>query len=216
MPSDFPQIAPFETLAAMVSPLALILLDIRLPEDVAEDPTALPGAHAIAFDDIEEQVRLAEPAGAIVICHKGLKLSAGVTARLCARGLAAWRLQGGHVGWTEAGLPTTKATPPRLVAMPLNATPTASLATWAMVRFTAPRAELLEVPPADVPGVVDRFGAVVANTLPDLPTIARMDDALPALALALHEGPPSQSFAMLDQVYKGAVRRLIDSREVAA
>ncbi|ABD54144.1 rhodanese-like domain-containing protein [Jannaschia sp. CCS1] len=216
MPHDFPQITPVDALAAMASPNAPARLDIRLPEDVAEDTTRLPGAVSVCFDDIAQQASLAAPNGAIVICHKGLKLSAGVTARLRARGVRAWRLQGGHVGWTRAGLTTMPGDAPALVALPLEAAPEDVLATWATIRFAAPRAELLEVPLADLPGVLHRFGARVANPPPALPGLSQMGRVLPALDLALNAGPPSASFPLLDQVYNGAVRATLGDRDGVA
>lgn len=206
MPHTFPQISALDTLAALADPCAPVLLDIRLPEDVDEDPTRLPTAQAVAFDDFERHCPLAEPHGAIVICHKGLKLSAGVTARLNAKGIAARRLQGGHVAWTQAGLLTVDRDGPQIIALPLEATASEALAAWATLRFLAPRAELLEVPRDDLAGVVQRFGAQAPQTLPQILGLTAMHDAMPAVALALGAARPSQTFAMLDLAYRGALR----------
>lgn len=206
MPYDFPDLSPFDLLAGMAGPDAPTLLDIRLAEDVAEDPVRLPGAIPVAYDDTDQQAGLASVHGAVVICHKGLKLSAGVTARLRGRGVPAWRLQGGHMAWTDTRLPTMASDPPALLVLSLTASPDAVLRTWANLRFLAPHAELLEVPPSDVAGVMDRFDAIAADAPPlPVPGLPLMDRVLPALALALRAGPPSNSFTMLDQAYQGAL-----------
>lgn len=203
MPYEFPDISALDTLAALARADAPALLDIRLSEDVAEDPARLPGAIPVPFDDIERQRALAAPNGAIVICHKGLKLSAGVTARLGAR---AWRLRGGHVGWTQAGLPTVTDVAPAVLALPLDACPDEALITWAALRFIAPRAALLEVPREDLDGVVARFGAAIAGSPLPLPGMAVLRSATDLLTLALNDGPPSATFPMLDHAYRGALR----------
>jgi rhodanese-related sulfurtransferase len=202
MPETFPNITPIEALNRMAGDAAPTLLDLRLPED--QDCTRLPGAVAVRFDDLDRQLALC-PFGAMVICHKGLKISAGATARLRRRGVDARRLTGGHVGWVAAGLPVTDTAPPDRLAIALEASATEALAAWAAVRFNAPRADLLEVSLADLEAVRARFNAAVPGPLPDLPGMSDMTDALELATLALHAAAPSALFPMFDLAYKGAL-----------
>jgi rhodanese-related sulfurtransferase len=202
MPETFPNITPIEALARMASDAAPTLLDVRLPED--QDGTNLPGAVAVPFDDLDRHLTLC-PFGAMVICHKGLKISAGATARLRRRGVDAHRLTGGHVGWVAAGLPVTDTPAPDRLAIALEASAADALAAWATVRFIAPRAELLEVSQADLDAVRARFNAAAHGPLPDLPGLNAMADALDLATLALHTAAPSALFPMFDLAFRGAL-----------
>lgn len=203
MPETFPDITPFEALESMASDAAPTLLDVRLPED--QDGTSLPGAVAVVFDDVEPQLPLC-PHGAMVICHKGLKISAGATARLRRRGVDARRLTGGHAGWVAEGLPVIDTAAPDRLAIALEASAAEALDAWATARFIAPRAELLEVSLADLDAVRARFDAAAPGPLPDLPALSDMTNALDLATLALHAAAPSALFPMFDLAFKGALR----------
>lgn len=211
MRTDFPNLSPLDVVRALARADAPVLLDIRLPEDVADFPGTIPGAVAVAYDDIDAQLALARPNGAIVICHKGLKLSAGVTARLLSRDCTAWRIAGGQMGWLAAGLPVTDTPPPNRLALPLDATVNEAASAWAALRFIAPQSELLQVPRDDLAGVAARFDAVlpVIEDAPELPGLAAFlaEAATPGGFFAAQlagAGPrPSDAFACLDAGYRG-------------
>ena len=213
MSPHFPDLSPLECLLALADPLAPILLDIRIPEDLAGHPRRLPASRAIAYDDLDAHLALARDRGAILICHKGQKLSSGATARLVARSVPAWRLAGGHVGWEAAGLPTTSLNAPRptRLALPLDATPREVLTAWVALRFNAPEAEVIEVPRDDLQGVCARFSAETPSDLPPVPGLRALSMAVlgPAslLPFLLADAQrPSACFPTLDMAFRGALR----------
>lgn len=211
MRTDFPNLSPLEVVHALTRADAPILLDIRLPEDTEAYPAMIPGAVAVAYDDIDTQLALTRPNGAIVICHKGLKLSAGVTARLLNRGCPAWRISGGQMAWLADGLPVSDTPASLAIALPLDAKVDEVAAAWATLRFAAPKAELLEVPRSDLEGVTDKFNAALptlqdAPALPGLATLladVTAPDSLFAAQLAGAGARPSAAFACLDAGYRG-------------
>ena len=164
MPS-FSEIAPAQLARLIGTPDTPIILDVRLAQDAADDPRLIPGARRASHDT----VRADDYAGrsVVVVCHKGLKLSHGVAALLRASGVQAEALEGGHVAWAAADLPL----------IPMRALPPATngatlwvarhrpkidriACPWLIRRFIDPAAKVLFVPPRDVTGVADRFGAV--------------------------------------------------------
>jgi rhodanese-related sulfurtransferase len=211
-----PDVSPLETLATLARADAPRLLDIRIDEDVASFPGLIPGAIPVAYDDIDRQNALATGRGAIVICHKGLKLSSGVVARLRLRDHRACGLRGGQKAWVAAQLPLCHAPAPTALALPRDALPVEAAMAWAMLRFSAPMAELLVVPRDDVPGVVAMFGAVAPAEadLPDLPGLASLlaDIADPrslfAAQLAGTTHGPADVFPCLDAAYRGRLAQL--------
>ncbi|MEX3016219.1 rhodanese-like domain-containing protein [Gymnodinialimonas hymeniacidonis] len=213
MPAQFPKITPLEALAAMASDTAPTLLDVRLPED--QDGTRILGAVAVPYEDVAQQAALC-PHGAIVICHKGLKISAGATARLNLHRVTAQRLSGGHIGWDAAGLPVTQTDSPAIIAGPLESNAEDALALWAACRFIAPQAEVLEVPRAYLDGVCARFNASQALPLPAIPGLSALANSLDTITLALHAAPPSALFPTFDLAFRGALRHEMAMQEVRA
>ena len=145
------------------------LIDVCIPEDFALDPRLIPGSRQHSHKDITGLVASLEAQRAIVICQKGLKLSAGTAALLRSHGVHAEKLEGGQVGWVRANLPTIKGTVlPRIsgtrwvtrhrpkidrIACP-----------WLIRRFVDPAAEFLFVAPGDVDGVAEKFDAIPFDT----------------------------------------------------
>lgn len=215
MTSNFPNLTPMDVVYALASASPPVLLDIRLAEHTDEYPGMIPTAAPLAYDDVEGQEALARPNGAILICHKGLKLTAGATARLLSRECPAWRISGGQMAWLAASLPVTATPPPATIALPIDATPAEAAAAWAMLRFAAPRAELLEVPRSDLEGVADKFEAKlpVAADAPAFPGLAALlaEVSLPSSLFAAQligaGARPSAAFACLDAAYRGALRQ---------
>ena len=144
-----------------------MLIDVRTDEDFAADPRLIPGAlrrpataAASWADDVASE-------RTVVICQKGLKLSAGAAAWLRQEGASAATLEGGHLAWSAAGLPTVP-----VAALPA---PDAQGRTvwvtrerpkidriacpWLIRRFVDPDAVFLYVPATEVAAVAERFAA---------------------------------------------------------
>ncbi|MEJ6392213.1 rhodanese-like domain-containing protein [Gymnodinialimonas sp. 2305UL16-5] len=206
----FPTLTPKGLLSAMASETAPCLLDVRLAEDIADPARYLPGALAVPHQDTQTLQALAARNGAVVICHKGLKISAGVTARLRNAGVNAWRLEGGHIGWIDAGFPVLTEAPNTVLA-PLAATPAETAQIWAIARFRVPMAEMLAVPRADLLGVAQRFDAVAFSDI-DIPDLPGLHDLLAQASLSALFGAqcaaasdPRGAFPHLDAAYRGWV-----------
>ena len=103
--SDFNTITPDKLMRRVGVPDAPLIIDVRIPEDIAAAPQAIPASIAWDFQDIDGLVARAAGRSCVVVCHKGLKLSQGVAALLRNAGIPAEVLKGGHVGWTAANLP---------------------------------------------------------------------------------------------------------------
>lgn len=158
-------IAPTQLARLIGTPDCPVLIDVCLSEDFALDPRLIPGSRRHAHTDIDGLVALLEGRPSVIICQKGLKLSAGVAAHLRARGLMAEHLEGGQVGWAEAGLPM-------VIAAALPQAPGSLWVTrhrpkidriacpWLIRRFVDPQARVLFVRPGDVAGVAKRFEAI--------------------------------------------------------
>jgi rhodanese-related sulfurtransferase len=117
---------------------APVLIDVRTQEDFAADPRLIPGAARRSHDAIEEWSRSLSGKPAVVVCHKGKKLSEGVAAWLRHSGISAEVLEGGFQAWESSKLPLvpTAILPPR-----------------------DPDAVFLFVTASEVPAVAERFGA---------------------------------------------------------
>lgn len=145
-----------------------VILDVRIDEDVAADPTLIPGSIRVPHTDLDGARTLAGGRSTVVYCQKGLKLSQGVAAFLRNHGINAEALEGGHFAWRDAHLPLIP-----LTALPEQNGGGATLwvtrnrpkidriaCPWLIRRFVDPRAEFLFVPKAHVLGVADKFGAM--------------------------------------------------------
>ncbi|MEO0667903.1 MAG: rhodanese-like domain-containing protein [Pseudomonadota bacterium] len=138
------------------------LIDVCVSDDVAADSFRLPGADRIGHRDLKAAMALLPPdAEVVVVCQKGQKLSLGMAAALRARGLRARALEGGVLGWGQAGLPRIHegaAAAAYVVSPPCTAP--VLLTVWLLRRWIAPRADILWVPPNAYAAVADRFDAV--------------------------------------------------------
>ncbi len=142
------------------TPDAPLVIDVRLPEDVALDPRRIPTAHGCAHAAIET---CASPGiRAVVVCQAGKKLSEGAAALLRTSGMDAEVLAGGHLAWAAAGLPLTPIDllgGTRLWVTRHRPKIDRIACPWLIRRFIAPHARFLFVTPAEVEAVADRFGA---------------------------------------------------------
>ncbi|MGO4571875.1 chromate resistance protein ChrB domain-containing protein [Microvirga sp. 2TAF3] len=149
------------------TPKCPVLIDVQTDEDFAAEPRLIPGALRRPWQAVTDWAHEFSGQTAVVICQKGLKLSQGVAAWLRHEGIPADSLEGGALGWVQAGLPTVPAVklPPR-DALGRTVWVTRSrpkvdriACPWLIRRFVDPHAVFLFVTPSDVPGVAERFGA---------------------------------------------------------
>jgi rhodanese-related sulfurtransferase len=149
------------------TPKCPAIVDVRTDEDFAADPRLIPGAVRRPFADVAAWAPALAGRPAIVVCHKGLKLSEGVAAWLRHAGGEADVLEGGFVAWAEAGLPMVPddRLPPRdaegRTVWVTRARPKVDriACPWLIRRFVDPAAVFLFVAPSEVAAVAERFGA---------------------------------------------------------
>jgi rhodanese-related sulfurtransferase len=145
------------------------LIDVRTEDDFAADPRLVPGSARRSHQDAAGWAGELGTAGrsAVVICHRGAKLSQGVAAWLRHEGVPAETLEGGAAGWASAGLPMVPAErlPPRggrgsTVWVTRSRPKIDRIACpWLVRRFVDPAAVFLFVSPSEVPAVAERFAA---------------------------------------------------------
>jgi hypothetical protein len=103
----------------------------------------------------------------VVVCHKGQKLSEGTAAWLRYNKVAAEILEGGHVGWKQANLPTVRGSKiPKRDGRGRTVWVTRSrpkidriACPWLIRRFVDPSAVFLFVASAEVESVAAKFDA---------------------------------------------------------
>jgi rhodanese-related sulfurtransferase len=155
-------ITPVQLSRLIGTPDAPAILDLRLPEDRAVDPFAIPTARTIAHTDLSPLPEGLQGRRVVCACQRGKKISEGAAALLRTQGVVAETLDGGTLAWAEAGLPR----------VPLAALPATRrwvtrhrpkidriACPWLIRRFVDPAAEFLFVAPAEVAAVADRFDA---------------------------------------------------------
>ncbi len=154
------QITPAQLMRLIGTTDAPTIYDVRVPEDCEADPRVIPTAQLRSHDQFTSPPP--RVARAVVVCHKGRKLSEGVAALLRCHGISAEVLEGGHVAWANAGLP--------LIPVPAVAKATLWVTRqrpkidriacpWLIRRFVNPSAQFLFVAPAEVADVAARFAA---------------------------------------------------------
>ncbi|MEN0079773.1 MAG: hypothetical protein AAF753_11745 [Pseudomonadota bacterium] len=203
-------IGPKETLMRLAAPLSPCIFDLRLAEDRDAMPETLPGAIRVTHGDHETQCRIAADGPVILFCHRGLKLTHGAAARLARRGVQSHRLTGGIVGWREAGLPLVAldAVPQRVI-VPERCDLNDLAHIWAMLRFTYPGAETIEVAQEHVDDVARTFDAVAvtALALPSLPewqkTVSFTRSKTMATQFAGLLNRPLSALPLMDTLYRG-------------
>lgn len=142
------------------------IVDVRIAEDVLENPTLIPGAVQRDYTQASEWAAQFAGGDVVVVCHKGLKLSEGVAAQLRLMGVRAGVLEGGNVAWKAADLPAV----PLAIVPRRNNSKTLWVTRerpkidriacpWLIRRFVDPFAEFLFVEASQVKGVAERFNA---------------------------------------------------------
>ena len=141
-------------------PDAPTLIDVRLPEDMARDPRLIPGSLSLPHTQCDPFPL--KPRRVVVICARGRKLSEGVAALLRLQNIPAEVLEGGAVGWAEAGLPMVwvAAVPNTNLWVTRHRPKIDRIACpWLIRRFIDPGARFLFVAPSEVLAVAERFNA---------------------------------------------------------
>lgn len=160
-------ISPDKLLKLIGTPSGPVIIDVRTAEDFSADARFVPGAVRRDFTTVADWGPAFAGESVVVACHKGHQLSEGVAAWLRQAGVDAEVLDGGAVGWSNAGYPMVPegALPPR---DPVGRTIWVTRARpkvdriacpWLIRRFVDPNAIFLFVTPSEVAGVAERFGA---------------------------------------------------------
>ena len=156
------QITPPQLMRLIGTPECPVLLDVRLPEDLARDPRLIPGSFPLPHDQCDPAPARLQGQRAVIICAKGHKLSEGVAALLRAQSIPAEVLEGGAVAWAAAALPMVRlaALPPTNLWVTRHRPKIDRIACpWLIRRFIDPTARFLFVAPAEVHAVAERFNA---------------------------------------------------------
>ena len=155
-------ITPTQLIRLIGTPDAPVVIDVRIPEDIAPDDLCMPAALHHRYGDTDGLIARLAGRRAVIVCHKGLKLSQGAAALIRAAGGQAEVLEGGFVAWRAADLPVLP-----IAKIPANhmwvtrqrpkidriACP------WLITRFIDLDAKFMFVPRGDVLAVADRFDA---------------------------------------------------------
>jgi rhodanese-related sulfurtransferase len=143
------------------------LIDVRIDEDFTADPRLIPGASRQSHRDVQDWGPRLTGQSVVVVCQKGQKLSEGTAAWLRNGSVAAEVLEGGHLGWKEAKLPTVPAAKiPKRDGRGRTVWVTRSrpkidriACPWLIRRFVDPAAVFLFVAASEVEAVAERFEA---------------------------------------------------------
>jgi rhodanese-related sulfurtransferase len=205
--TDFPFSMTAQALAALLGgPHWPQVIDACLDDDHAANAADIPGSVHRAEGDIDRWSAALDPARPVVIsCQKGFKVSQAIAAKLRARGVAACTLEGGFLGWKEAGFPVLDR--PALAALGpregglwvTRRRPKIDRAAcpWLISRFFDPGATFLFVNPDQVEAVAARTGGV-AYDIPGVTVTHRGEecsfDTLLRIA-GLWEYPPLRRLA---------------------
>ena len=165
--SSYTSISPDKLVRLIGTVNAPALVDVRLDEDFAADPRLIPGAQRRSHLDVQVWAPTVTGRSVVVICHKGQKLSEGTAAWLRNSNVAAEVLEGGHLAWTQAELPTVPADRiprrderGRTVWVTRERPKIDRIACpWLIRRFVDPSAVFLFVASSEVGAVAERFGA---------------------------------------------------------
>lgn len=166
MPSHT-EITPQQLARLVGLPAAPTIVDVRTPDDFADDPRQLPASRRRDALSVASWANELAGRSVVVVCQMGLKLSEGVAAWLRHEGVRAEALAGGFAAWRDAGGPLVDVDrlPPRdaqgRMVLVTRARPKIDRVAcpWLLRRFIDPAVMLLFVAPSEVEAVADRFGA---------------------------------------------------------
>ena len=149
------------------TPEAPLVIDVRIDDDHAADPRALPASRRHDFRTVADWAGRYAGQPVAVVCQRGLKLSQGVAAWLRHAGARAETLAGGFQAWAAAGAMLVRSDHlPKCDAQGRTVWVTRArpkidriACPWLIRRFIDPGAVFLFVAPAEVAAVADRFAA---------------------------------------------------------
>lgn len=148
-------------------PEAPMIIDVCIDEDFNQDPRLIPTAVRHPFTRIGQVAAQLQDQRAVIVCHRGKKLSQGAAAVLRDHGVTAEFLEGGVVAWREAAQPLVPlATLPgrnadgRTVWVTRHRPKVDRIACpWLIRRFIDPSAQFLFVAPTEVRDVAEEYSA---------------------------------------------------------
>ena len=155
-------ITPPQLMRQIGLPDAPYSVDMRLPEDIAPTDRIIPRAWQHDYRDTAAIIAALAGNKAVVLFHKGRKLSQGIAALIRANGGQAEVLTGGFVAWQEHPMPDIpSAQLPHAQVWVTRQRPKIDriVCPWLITRFIAPDAQFMFVPRNDVMTVAERFGA---------------------------------------------------------
>jgi len=149
------------------TPEAPFVLDMRMDEDMAADPRALPASLSRDPRTVSDWAGDYAGRSVVVTDRQGGKLSQGVAAWLRQAGARAEYLEGGFDGWAEAGgllirpdhIPARDAQGRTVWVTRARPKIDRIACPWLIRRFVDPGAIFLFVSLQEVAGVAERFGA---------------------------------------------------------
>lgn len=149
------------------TPDAPIVIDVRIDDDRAADPRALPASIVRDHRAVTDWAAAFSGRAVAVVCQRGLKLSQGVAAWLRHAGARAEALEGGFEAWVQASgmlvrpdhLPARNAQGRTVWVTRARPKIDRIACPWLIRRFVDPSAVFLFVMPSEVAAVADRFGA---------------------------------------------------------
>jgi rhodanese-related sulfurtransferase len=160
-------ISPAQLSRLVGLPDAPVIIDVRIPDDVAADPRRLPGSDSRSHADVGAWADAYAGQRVVVSCQRGLKLSEGVAAWLRHHGIAAENLAGGFEAWRDAGglllrndvLPPRDASGRSVWVTRTRPKVDRIACPWLIRRFVDRQAVFLFVSPSEVAAVAERFAA---------------------------------------------------------
>jgi rhodanese-related sulfurtransferase len=156
------QITPAQLMRLIGTRDAPVVLDVRIPEDLAANPRLIPVSSTLPHTGFDPAPAQLLSQSVVVACQRGKKLSEGVAALLRTQGINAESLEGGTEAWAAANLPMIPlaALPPTNLWVTRHRPKIDRIACpWLIRRFIDPTARFLFVAPAEVSAVAERFNA---------------------------------------------------------
>ncbi|MEM8851594.1 MAG: rhodanese-like domain-containing protein [Pseudomonadota bacterium] len=207
-------ISPADLFACLHRPDAPAILDLRIAQDAAADPTKLPAARRLTLAQLADGQG---PDGDVVVyCQKGGKISQLAAALLRGRGASARALTGGHIGWVAEELPVQPLGLPEAAIWVMRDDPdwAALCRLWILRRLVDPTARVLAIAQDQVTAGAKAIGGRLLGSGDDnLPEIAERWIALPE-ATPAHEillrgrlarrGDPLAALDLVDDALAGA------------
>ena len=149
------------------TPDAPVLVDVRIADEHAADPRALPASVRRDYRSVASWAADYAGRSVVVICRRGQKLSQGAAAWLRSEGARAESLDGGYEAWVESNgllvrpdhMPERDDQGRTVWVTRVRPKIDRIACPWLIRRFIDPSAVFLFVAPAEVAAVADRFGA---------------------------------------------------------